>query len=53
MIKYVKYNIKEELEKLVDGKKTKVDVEYLLYVATNRYPRIQAKLGRAFGIKEW
>ena len=45
---YVKLRIDEELK----AKKTKLPAEIVVYSALWRYPAIQKKLRRAFGISE-
>lgn len=51
-MRYVKFNIDQELKKAARGKKTKVDVGLLLISATRRYPAIQASIAKAFAITE-
>jgi hypothetical protein len=51
-MEYVCFDKWEELEKAAKGKKTKVDLELLLYLVLNDYPAIQRNLGKAFGIRE-
>jgi hypothetical protein len=47
---YVKYNIAEEREKAVQGKKTKTNVAMLIYLSLDDYPAIQKQVARHFGI---
>jgi hypothetical protein len=49
---YVRFNLNNELKKAARGKKTKVDMGLLLYLATDGYPAIQAGIMRAFSITE-
>jgi hypothetical protein len=48
----VKFNLYRELKKAEQGKPTKADVGVLLHMATRRYPKIQARIDKAFGITE-
>jgi hypothetical protein len=48
----VTFSIDRELKKAAQGKKTKVDVGLLLYMATKHYPKAQARIARAFSISE-
>ena len=47
-MRYVRFSVEEELVKMVRGKKTKVDVRHLLYLAVDRYPAIQKQIEKAF-----
>jgi hypothetical protein len=46
-VKYFKLNLKHELKKAANGKKTKVDVSILLDSALRDYPDAQKALARA------
>lgn len=49
-MRYVRFSIDTELRKAARGKKTKVPIGLLLYVATDGYPAAQAAIARAFAI---
>jgi len=49
---YARFNITTELRKAAQGKKLKVDVGTLLWLATKGYPHIQARIAEVFSI-EW
>jgi hypothetical protein len=51
-MKYVRFNVNDELEKVANGKKTKVDVGLLLYIATDKYPVAQRRIAKTFSIIE-
>jgi hypothetical protein len=51
IMRYVKFNTDKELKKAAQGKKTKVHVGLLVYLAMKDYPAIQAAVGRAFSIE--
>ena len=51
-MKYTKFNVNEELEKVAHGKQTKVDVGILLTIATEKYPAIQSAIMKAFSIRD-
>jgi hypothetical protein len=48
----IQFNIDRELKKAAQGKKTKVPVGQLLYLATKDYPAVQACIAEAFSITE-
>jgi len=43
-------NMRDELMKAADGKKTKLSVELLIYFSMKHHPAIQRKLREAFSI---
>lgn len=51
-MRYVKFNIDEELRNAAKGKKTKLPVCLLLYWELADYPHIQRLIGRHFSITE-
>jgi hypothetical protein len=44
-------DVEGELKRVIQGKKTKHTVAYLLHHATARHPQIQKKIDKALGIK--
>lgn len=47
---YCKFSLDKELKKAAMGKKTKLDVGLLLYLALDHYPAIQKRIAKAFDI---
>lgn len=49
-MRYVRFSLDTELRKAAQGKKTKVPIGLLLYLATDGYPVAQGAIARAFSI---
>lgn len=49
---YTKFNVADELQKLAQGKRTKVDPEMLVYLSLDPHRGLQKKVAKAFGITE-
>ena len=47
-----KFDILTEFDKLLNGKKTKLDPEMVLYLALDNNRPVQQKVAKAFGITE-
>lgn len=50
VMQYRKYNMDEELKKMLDGKIAKEDVGLTLYLSLKHYPAAQMRVASAFSI---
>lgn len=47
---YCKFSLDRELKKAAIGKKTKLPVGLVLYLALDHYPKVQKRIAKAFSI---